>query len=363
MSGRIRYLYLLILVRRVHHGGRFGRCVDYCARQRIRCDEGWIFRTGGGAAFYYPIERGIVTDWDDMEKLWDYTFNKKLYERPDYHPVLLTEAPTNLEENREKMAEMMFETFNVPAMYVAIQAVLALYSSGRTTGLVLDSGYGVSRAVPVYEGLALPHAVLSLDIGGRELTGYLDLILKERGISYYNPSNMDIVADIKEKLSYVAIDFDQETATVESSPSSLEKSYELPDGQVVTFVSERFRCPEALFKPSLAGKEGAGIHEMCHNAIMACDGDMRNQLYSNIVVAGGNSAFAGLTERLAKEITRLSGTEVNVSKPTHQGELSAWIGGDMLASHSSFKQMWISKSEFQESGASVVQRRSPLPAV
>jgi len=303
----------------------------------------------------YPLEHGIVTNWEDMEKIWHHTFFNELRVSPEVHPVLLTEAPLTPKENREKTTQIMFETFKVPRLFIEVAAVLSLYASGRTRGIVVDIGDGVCHTVPIYEGYTLPQATSRLDFAGRELSNFMVKLLTERGGSFVTGARRDIVRDIKEKIGYVVLDYNAE---ISKDASSFDKPYDLPGGEVITIGSERFKCPEALFQPSLLGIDSPGIHTATYNSIMKCDSSIRGDLFAHVVLSGGTSMFPGIGERMEQEVGNLSPTslKVKIIAPPER-RYSVWIGGSILSSLKTFQQMWISKEEYNEVGPTIIHRK------
>jgi actin len=308
----------------------------------------------------YPINHRIVRDWNDMGKLWHHTFYNELKVDPMDYPVLLTEAPLNPKANREKMVQIMFETFNVPALYIANEAVLALYASGRVTGTVLHSADDVTHVVPIYEGYALQHAIIRLDYAENDLIDYLMKMLKERGYAFTTDADKKIVKDIKNKLCYVAPYYEDELKSAKDYPYEFEKSYELSDRNIITIGDERFRCCEALFQPSLInkGEEVPGIHEAIFNSILKCDLEKRTELYGNIILSGSCTMFNGIVERLTTEISNLAPTafKIKVVAPPERVD-SVWTGGSILASTETFQSVMITRAEYDEWGPSIVHSK------
>jgi actin len=302
----------------------------------------------------YPIEHGIVKNWDEMERIWHHTFYNELRVDPEERPVLLTDASLNPRANREKMIQLQFETFNVPAFYVQIAAVLSLYSSGRTTGIVFDSGDGVSCAVPIYEGCSMPHAIMRWNLAGRDLTVWLQKIVNERGYTFTTSAEREIIRDIKEKVTYVALDFEAELQKA-ATTTHCNVSYTLPDGNEIVIANERFRCPELLFKPSFNGLECDGIDQTLFDSIMKCDPDVRKDLYANIILSGGTTMLNGFPERVEKEITRFAPAtmKIKVVAPPER-KYAAWIGGSILASQATFLQTVIAHEEYNDAGPGIV---------
>jgi actin-related protein len=231
----------------------------------------------------YPMDRGSE-NWDEWTALVSYVLNEKLNVNPAEHPILFTEPPLNSKTNREKVTQIAFETFNVPAFYIANRPLLGLYGSGRTTGLVMHSEGSVSYTVPIYEGYTLPHAVIRTDLGARHLSNYLEELLAERGYSLNTQADRDALEEVKKQLCYVALDFEQEMQSALNN-ANLERTYTLPSGQQIVLGTERFKCPEALFQTGFIGMNQSGIHEATYNAISKCDVDIRAELYANIISA------------------------------------------------------------------------------
>lgn len=310
----------------------------------------------------YPMENGIIVNWEDMYHLWDYTFYEKLKIDPRECKVLLTEPAQNPKQNRIKMVQTMFERYGFQAVYVAIQAVLTLYGQGIQTGVVVDSGDGVTHIVPIYEGFALPHLTRRLDIAGRDITRYLIKLLLLKGYAFNSTADFETIRQMKEKLCYVGYDLNLERKLA-TETTVLVESYTLPDGRVIKVSNERFEAPEALFQPHLVDVESLGVAELLFNTIQSGDIDIRSELYKHIVLSGGSSMYPGLPSRLEKEIkqlylqrvlngdsSRLSKFKIKVEDPPTRKHL-VFIGGAVLAEiYKDRKEFWITKEEIEELG-------------
>lgn len=298
----------------------------------------------------YPLENGIIENFDDMEFLWEYIFVDLLEVDPTRHPVLLTEPPYNPKTTRERMVQIMFETFQVPSLNVSVQGVLALLGAGRTTGLVLDSGEGVSHTIPIFDGYGLPHCINRIELAGRELNTLLAKLLAQEGMCLTTTVDQHHCRLMKEQHCYVALDASKEFAET--------VSYKLPDGREVSLSDERWKCPEALFNPSMVGVESLGLGGLVWDSISRCDIDLRKTLCSNVVLSGGSTMFPGFEQRLQHELRGHAPTAVQANirvVPPKDRKYGVWTGAQVFAALRSMQEdQWMTIDDYDEYGASFI---------
>ena len=310
----------------------------------------------------YPIEKGIIKDWDDMELIWHHMLYNELRIAPEDHNMILTDIPSNAPENREKIVQRMFEKLNVPGLYISMTSVLAIYDAGRTSGMAVDSGQEITNFVPVYEGFAFPNAISKTEIGGKKLTKYLKQLLIDKKYNINTDAKELKINEIKEKYCRVSYDFENEIREA-GEGGNLEEKVKLPDGEEITLETERLKCPESLFRPNflpLAEPNTKGLHDECCASIQQIDVEIRKDLYSNIILAGGNTMFEGLPERLTKEIQKLTPSAASnkvkvIALP--ERKYATGIGASILSSLSNFQCMWITRAEYKETGESIVHKK------
>ncbi|ETO27174.1 hypothetical protein RFI_09958 [Reticulomyxa filosa] len=271
---------------------------------------------------------------------------------PNECNVLTTDTLSNSKGNKEKTGEIMFETFGTPKLYLAPQSVLSMMASGRFTGIICDSGEGETHVALIHQGGCPSHTSFRLNLGGSDLTAYFQRMLHEQDYHFARGIAPDVVRDMKEKLAFVALDYDSELKNDESS-----QSYQLPDQREISVGTARFQCAEALFHPDLAAVDQKGIHQLVFQSIMKSDIFIRRELYNNIVMSGGNTMFKGIKERMQKDLKLLApdGVTVKVIAPAERAH-SAWIGGSILGS-SLLEETWTTKSEYDEFGSSIVLKK------
>nr|CAD1836605.1 unnamed protein product [Ananas comosus var. bracteatus] len=320
----------------------------------------------------YPVNNGIVQNWDDMGHVWDHAFYSELKVDPTECKILLTDPPLNPVKNREKMVETMFEKYNFSGVFIQIQAVLTLYAQGLLTGLVIDSGDGVTHVVPVVDGYSYPHLTKRMNVAGRHITSYLVDLLSRRGYAMNKSADFETVREIKEKLCYISYDYKREYQ-LGLETTILVKSYTLPDGRVIKVGTERFQAPEALLLLELLAKfitvqelidvEGDGMADMAFRCIQEMDIDNRMMLYQHIVLSGGSTMYPGLPSRLEKEILDryldvvlkgnkdgLKKLRLRIEDPPRRKHM-VYLGGAVLAGiMKDAPEFWITKQEYQEEG-------------
>jgi actin-related protein 3 len=337
-----------------------------------------------------PVRHGQIENWSLMEQFWEHCIFKYLRAEPEDHHFLLTEPPLNAPENREFTAEIMFETFNVPGLYIAVQAVLALAASWTSknvtektlTGTVIDSGDGVTHVIPVAEGYVIGSSIKHIPLAGRDITAFVQQLLRERGEKIPAAQSMETSKRIKETYSYVCPDIVREFRKYDSEPDKWFKKYEgIEDIKKAPFAVdvgyERFLAPELFFNPEIFSSDfTTPLPKVVDDTIQSCPIDCRRGLYKNIVLSGGSTMFKDFGRRMQRDIKRavdyrikrseeLSGGRIK-AKPLevkvishHMQRYAVWFGGSMLASTPEFYNVCHTKQQYDEIGPSIC-RHNPV---
>ncbi|XP_027630252.1 actin-85C isoform X1 [Tupaia chinensis] len=305
----------------------------------------------------HPISRATITNWDNMEKIWHHSFYQILHIAPEQHPVMVTEPPLHTTSSKERTTQILFETFNIPALCLVNQGVLSLFASGQTSGMTVESGEGITYFVPIIDGCPLHQSTMQMDIAGQDLTLHLLQLLTHSGHSLVSTGDQEYIRDMKEKCCYVALDFDEEKANIHQPPHP--QKYQLPDGQEISLGQERFLCPEALFQTDLIGRDTVGIHMKAFQCITSCSSALSKVLFGHIILSGGTGSCSGLRFRMQRELSSLVSPTINVKVSTcPYAVYGAWVGGSILCSLSTFKDMWITSKDYKDIGSSIISRRS-----
>lgn len=298
-----------------------------------------------------PLKHGVVVDWDCVQNICAYIFHTAMQIRPEEHAVLVSDPPLSPRSNREKYAELLFETFGVPVMHVACQSLLSMYSYGKTSGLVVESGHRVSHVVPISEGNVLPSLTSRADYAGSDLTNYLLQLLNEAG-QKFTDDHLHIVEHIKKKCCYSAL-LPQEELRL--GLEKLRVDYELPDGKVLTIGEERFQCAEMLFKPTLVGSNQPGLPALTAACLGRCqEAGFKEEMAANVLLCGGCTMLDGFPQRFQSELNVLCPGDSLTVAASPERKTSVWTGGSILASLKAFQPLWVSKEEFWEQGVAAI---------
>ncbi|XP_006883752.1 PREDICTED: actin-like protein 8 [Elephantulus edwardii] len=297
--------------------------------------------------YSYPIQRGRVLNWEGVEHIWSFVLEKHRQENKDF-PVLITESPLKDPGERKKTLEIMFELLDVPSVLLADQLEMSLYASGLLTGIVIDSGYGLTRVKPFYLGRALSSSCTMLEFAGQDLSAYLFKSLFKEDCNQHNLFQVETVAMTQMSKCYVPQNLAEVLDFPQSLPSSSEESntYRLPDGTLVELTPMQRLAPEMFFSPQVFGLPGPGISQAFMEALEMCDASMHSLLKSHVIACGGNTLYPGFTKRLYKELTTDSfSTRLWVGTNRN---FSVWLGASMLAHLSSYKSEWITREDYDE---------------